>query len=410
MQTKMAPVNQLPSPPEAIKLIGEAFSFVPETEMIAIGEANGRTLAEDIKAEEYLPVFNRSSMDGYSVIAADTKGASEENPVVLKLAGEVLMGDAADKPLEPGTCIYTPTGAAVPEGTESVVMVEETKNNGDGTISFLKEIAPNKNVILKGEDVYPGKVVLEKGRILTVCDIGALAVLGRTEVCVAKKPLVGILSTGDELIDISESPLPGQVRDVNTLTLTLLVEELGAIAHPYGIVKDEEEALFAKVKAAIEECDMVLISGGSSMGEKDATEKIIDELGTLILHGIRMKPGKPTIVGDVGGKPVLGVPGNPISAYFVTRVFVKKILHQMMGAKSEELFVDALLTKDMTVNKQRSQFNFAKLHAEDWVCYAEPIKMQSGLMTSIAGSDAFFATMLGTGDRKDGDKVTVHPL
>ena len=139
-------------------------------------------------------------------------------------------------------------------------------------------------------------------------------------------------------------------------------------------------------------------------------EEGFDELGTLILHGIRMKPGKPTIIGNVNGKPVIGVPGNPISAFFVARIFVKKILQNMLGADQEELFVDAILTKDLIANKKRSQFNFAKLHAEDWVSYAEPVKMQSGLMTSIAGCDAFFATMLGTGDRHEGDKVTVHTI
>lgn len=410
MQTKMGPVNALPSPQEAIQIINDAFSFQVQTETIPLLEAKGRTLAETIKAEEYLPVFNRSAMDGYSVIASDTKGASKDHPVILKLAGEVLMGDAADKPLESGTCVYTPTGAAVPEGTESVIMVEDTAKNDDGTVSIFAEIEPDTNVILKGSDVYPGKVVLEKGRILNISDIGALAVLGKTKVEVAKKPLIGILSTGDELIDISETPKPGQVRDVNSATLALLMEELGGISKMYGIVKDEKESLSLSIQKAIEECDMVLVSGGSSMGEKDATEEIIDQLGELILHGIRMKPGKPTIIGNVNGKPVIGVPGNPISAFFVARIFVKKILLNMLGAEQEELFVDAILTKDLKANKKRSQFNFAKLHAEDWVSYAEPVKMQSGLMTSIAGCDAFFATMLGNGDRHEGEKVTVHPI
>lgn len=265
-------------------------------------------------------------------------------------------------------------------------------------------------MILKGSDVFPGKKVLTKGRVLNIADIGSLAALGYTAVKVAKKPLVGIISTGDELIGIDETPKSGQVRDINSTTLALQVEESGALAKVYGIVKDEEDKLTAFVKNAIDECDMVLISGGSSMGEKDATEKIIESFGTLVLHGIRMKPGKPTIVGNVGGKPVIGVPGNPISAYFVTRVFVKKILNQMLGSNEEELFVNAVLTKDVKENKQRSQFDFAKISAKDWTTYAEPVKTQSGLMTSMSECDAFFITPLGNGDRKEGETVTVHPL
>lgn len=410
MQKRMGSVETLPAPADAVKIIDEAFSFDVQAEEVSLMEAKGRSLAEDVLADEYLPVFNRSGMDGYSVYATDLEGATKDNPVTLPLAGEVLMGEAADTPLAKGSCVYTPTGAAVPEGTESVIMVEDTKKNDDGTISFYKDIEAGKNVILKGSDVFPGKKVLSKGRILNIADIGSLAALGYTKVKVAKKPLVGIISTGDELIEISEQPKNGQVRDINSTTLALAVEEAGGIAKNYGIVKDEEDKLTAFVKNAIDECDMVLISGGSSMGEKDATEQIIESFGTLVLHGIRMKPGKPTIVGNVDGKPVIGVPGNPVSAYFVTRVFVKKILFKMIGAKAEELFVDAILTQDVKENKQRSKFDFAKLSAKDWTTYAEPVKTQSGLMTSMAECDAFFVTQLGNGDRKEGEKVTVHPL
>ena len=410
MQKRMGSVETLPAPTDAVKIIDGAFSFEVQAEEVTLMDAKGRALAEDILADEYLPVFNRSGMDGYSVYAADLKGATKENPVTLPLAGEVLMGEAADTPLAKGSCVYTPTGAAVPEGTESVIMVEDTKKNDDGTISFYKDIEAGKNVILKGSDVFPGKKVLSQGRVLNIADIGSLAALGYTKVKVAKKPLVGIISTGDELIEINEQPKNGQVRDINSTTLALAVEEAGGIAKNYGIVKDEEDKLTAFVKNAIDECDMVLISGGSSMGEKDATEQIIESFGTLVLHGIRMKPGKPTIVGNVDGKPVIGVPGNPISAYFVTRVFVKKILTKMIGAQAEELFVDAILTKNVKENKQRSQFDFAKLSAKDWTTYAEPVKTQSGLMTSMAECDAFFVTLLGNGDRKEGEKVTVHPL
>lgn len=405
MQQKMGPTGALPLPEDAMKIMTEAFSFTVVCEEVSLLQACGRVLAEDIAADEYLPMFNRSAMDGYSVYASDIKGASKEHPVTLPLVGEVCMGDAADTPLAQGTCVYTPTGAAVPQGTQSVVKVEDTQKNADGTISFLSEIAADENVIKKGEDVYPGKVILQKGRILNISDIGAIGVLGKTTIKVAQKPKVGIISTGDELVDISEPIKEGQIRDINSTTLALLAQEIGCIPVRYGIVKDEEELLFAKVKEAVDACDMVLISGGSSMGEKDVTEQIVERFGTLILHGIRVKPGKPTIVGNVDGKPVIGVPGNPISAFFITRVFLKNIMLQMMGAKKEEVLVDVTLQKEMKANKNRTQYNFAKLSVQDATVFAQPIKMQSGLMTSIAGCDAFLSTDAGGSGFAAGESV-----
>lgn len=410
MQKKMGAVESLPSPVEAIQIMDSAFSFDITSEEISILLAKGRTLAEDIIADEYLPAFNRSAMDGYAVIADDLKGATKENPVVLSLSGEVLMGQEAESKLVPGTCMYTPTGSAVPEGCESVFIVEDTKNNQDGTVSFFKEIKKGENILWKGESVYPGKKVLSKGRCLSIADIGCLAGLGFTKVQVAKRPLVGIISTGDELVDFEETPKNGQIRDINSETLALAVEEAGGEAKKYGIIRDEEEELSNCVKKALSECGMVLISGGSSMGEKDATEKIVEENGTLILHGVRMKPGKPVIVGKADGKPVIGVPGNPISAYFVTRVFVKKLLLKMMGSSAQELFVEATLTGDVKANKKRSQFDFARISVEDGKTLAEPVRTQSGLMTSMAECDAFFVTLLGSQDRKEGESVTIHPL
>ena len=410
MQNKMGRVETLPSPQDAMKQIDEAFSFSVQTENVSLFEAKGRILAEDIIAEEYLPAFNRSVMDGYCVRVEDLCGASKESPVTLPLFGEVRMGEAAAQPLPEKSCMYTPTGAALPEGAEAVVMVEDTKKNEDGTVTFFAAAEKGDNLVEKGYHVYPGKKILSSGRKLKIADVGSLAALGYTEIKVAKKPVVGILSTGDELVPVDETPKTGQVRDINTLTLALQVEEVGAEAKIIGIIKDEEDTLTEAVRAALSECDMVLISGGSSMGEKDATEKIIETFGTLILHGIRMKPGKPVIVGNAGGKPIIGVPGNPISAYFVTRVFVKKLLLKMTASSEEELFVEATLTDDVKENKKRSQFDFARLSVQDWETFAEPVRMQSGLITTMAECDAFFVTMLGSGGRKKGEKVVVHPL
>ncbi len=409
MNNKIRPAIYLPTAKEALNIIDESFSFNIEFESVDIFDANERILSEDIFANEFVPSFNRSAMDGYSVYDEDVKDASLDNPVKLIKAGEVLMGDTTDKKLEHGTCVYTPTGAFVPEGTKSVVMVEDTKENEDNTISVFKAIESGKNVTLKGDDVFPGKKVFSKGRKLNISDIGAFAAMGITKVNVNKKPVVAILSTGDELVDVNETPKEGQIRDVNSTTLALAIYQNGGIARPYGIIKDEENILIDTVKKAVQECDMVLISGGSSMGEKDATEKIIEELGELILHGIRMKPGKPTIIGKINEKPVFGVPGHPVSAFFVTRVFVKRVLEKMLGQKSDNKIVEAVLTSDVKVNKERSVFTFAKLYKnDDDLFYVEPLKAQSGLITSMAECDGYFMVDHDGNGFKAGDKIFIN--
>lgn len=409
MNNKMKPAVFLPTAKEALNLIDDSFNFEKFSEAVDIFDANERVLAEDIYANEFVPSFNRSAMDGYSVYADDVKDANADNPIKLLKDGEVLMGDSTDKILEHGKCVYTPTGAFVPEGTQSVVMVEDTKENSDGTISIYKSIESGKNVTLKGDDVFPGKKVFSKGRKLNISDIGAFAAMGITKVKVNKKPIVAILSTGDELVDVNDVPKEGQIRDVNSTTLALVINQNGGIAKNYGIVKDEEDILLDTVKKAIDECDMVLISGGSSMGEKDATEKIVEELGELILHGIRMKPGKPTIIGKIKGKPVFGVPGHPVSAFFVTRVFVKRVLDIMLGQKYDNRIIKAILTNDVKVNKERSVFTFAKLYKkDDELYYVEPLKAQSGLITSMAECDGFFEVPYDGDGFKSGDNIYVN--
>ncbi len=409
MNNKMKPAIYLPSTKEALDLIDNSFDFDIQVETINIFDASERILAEDVFASEFVPSFNRSAMDGYSVITSDVEGASKEKPIILKKAFEVLMGESTNKVLEHGICAYTPTGAFVPEGTQSVVMVEDTKDNGDGTISFFKDIQKGKNVTLKGDDVFPGKKVFSKGRKLNISDIGAFAAMGISKVKVNKKPLIAILSTGDELIDINEIPREGQIRDINSTTLALLINQNGGIAKNYGIVKDEEDILLDTVKKAVSECDMVLISGGSSMGEKDATEKIVEKIGELILHGIRMKPGKPTIIGKIDNKPVFGVPGHPVSAFFVTRIFVKRVLEKMIGQKNDSKIVEAILTSEVKPNKERTVFTFAKLYKKDNDLYfVEPLKTQSGLITSMAECDGFFEVDYNCDGFKEGDKVFVN--
>ena len=378
------------TPEEASALIESVFAKCMQEEEIPLEDAPGRVLAKPVKGTEYVPGFDRSTVDGYAVIASDTFGCSDALPALLALCGEVEMGKNAERKLSKGECIYVPTGGAMPEGSDAAVMIEYTENYGDGTVGILKSAAPGNNLIFRGDDVSPGKEVLPAGRKLTAGDIGALAAMGISRVLVAKKPLVGIISTGDELVSIDETPQEGQIRDVNSVMLGALVQEAGAEYISYGILKDDEAFLKAAFDKALTECDMVLISGGSSVGMKDVTCSVLESRGEVLFHGLAMKPGKPTILGKADGRPVFGLPGHPAAACFVSELFVKPLLARMMGRTVRPRTVTARITEAVSANHGRAQYMGVTLHEENGILYAKPVHSKSGLITSLAGTDGFF--------------------
>ena len=382
---------QVKTPEEVLRLIYDKFRPVSElAESVPLTAAAGRTLSEDIIAEEYVPDFNRSTVDGYAVRAADTFGCSDAIPAILSLQGEIRMGEDAGFALLRENCAYVPTGGALPEGADCAVMLEYTEDYGDGTIGILKPGAPGMNVIFRGDDVYPGKVVLQAGRVLTAQDIGALAAVGKTSVPVSRRLNVGIISTGDELVPPEQKPLPGQVRDVNTALLSALLTEQGAEVHSYGIIVDDEDLLRETVTRAVQECDAVLLSGGSSVGVKDASCRIIESLGELLLHGIALKPGKPTIMGRAGNKPLVGLPGHPVAAFVVARLFMVPLLDRLAGRERPLWSVTAELSESVGANHGRAQVNPCRLLRQDGRVLALPIRSKSGLITQLAGADGFF--------------------
>ena len=378
------------TPEEVLALIETEFSCVAQTELVSLSAAMGRVLAEDIAAGEYVPDFDRSTVDGYAVRARDTFGCTDAIPAILPLQGTVLMGEGADDPLNAGECVAVPTGGAVPKGADSVVMLEYTEDYGDGTIGVSKPAAPGLNMIFRGDDVYPGKVILQKGRVLSSQDIGALAAIGRVQVPVVKKLTVGVISTGDELVPPEVQPGPGQVRDVNSPMLKAMLTAFGCKVVNYGIVIDDEALLSETVKKAVAECDAVLLSGGSSVGVKDAACRIIESMGTLLLHGIAIKPGKPTILGKAGAKPLVGLPGHPVAAYFITKLFVLPLLGRMTGRDMTAYTVTAKVTESISANHGRAQYHCCRLVRKGGDVYAEPIRGKSGLITTLAGADGYF--------------------
>ena len=382
---------QVKTPEEVLRLIETEFSPIGErTETVPLDAALGRVLAQDVCADEYVPDFDRSTVDGYALRASDTFGCSDAIPAILNLVGEVQMGEQTALSLPRGACAYVPTGGAIPAGADCMVMIEYTEDYGDGTIGILKPGAPGMNLIFRGDDVHPGQTVLHAGCVLTPPELGALAAIGRTEVPVRTPLRVAVLSTGDELVAPSETPGPGQVRDVNAPMLSALLHQYGAEPVFCGIVSDDETQLQSAVSQAVSACDAVLLSGGSSAGVKDAACRIIGALGEVLLHGIAVKPGKPTILGRAGNTPIVGLPGHPVAAYFVSKLFVLPLLARLEGRSLKNHPVRAMLTENLGANHGRAQMTACTLSEQDGELLASPIRSKSGLITQLAEADGYF--------------------
>lgn len=326
---------RLASPTEALATLLSALpNRSPEAETIETSAALGRILAEDVYAPHPLPEFPRASVDGYAVRARDTFGASDSLPAYLTLVGEIAMGAPADLKLEPGQCALIHTGGMLPEGADAVVMLEHTQRLGT-EIEVYRPTATGENVLKAGEDVQAGQLVLSRGTRLRPAEIGGCMALGLTHLRVARKPKVGIISTGDEVIPPDRPTRPGQVRDVNSYSLAALVEQAGGEAQQYGILPDRLEVLQEVAARAHAECDMVLITAGSSASVRDTTAEAIASLGApgVLVHGVNIRPGKPTILAVCEGKPVLGLPGNPVSALVIGSLFAVPAIEKMLGVR-----------------------------------------------------------------------------
>jgi molybdopterin molybdotransferase len=279
------------------------FSPMP-TESISLTESIGRILAADIRSDIDLPDFSRSIMDGFAVKGSSTFGASEGNPAYLTVTGTVAMGESPDISLGPGEAVRISTGGMLPAGADSVVMVEHTGAIDDTTIEVYRSVAPGQNMVAAGEDIKKGEIALTAGRRIRPQEAGMLAALGNQRVLVYKKPIIGIISTGDEIVPVDEAPGPGRIRDINTYTLSGLLQESGASPVQFGIVHDDYKALLEQSSRAMNQCDMVLVSGGSSIGARDFTIEVISAMqnAAILFHGISISPGKPTILAKIKNK------------------------------------------------------------------------------------------------------------
>lgn len=398
---------QVVSVQEAIQTM-KSIAAPVSTETIPLEEAGGRVLAEDVTADLDIPGFTRSVVDGYAVIAAETSGAGEALPAILRCTGRVLMGEGTTSHVRRGECVYVPTGGMIPPGADAMVMIEYTEELGDQVL-VQKPVAPGENLILQGEDFAAGELVLYGRTVLSPQDVGALAAVGRTRVEVFRRPLIGIISTGNEVVPVGTTPAGSQVRDVNSYLCRAVAESCGCRTRSYGIVRDEEEALAAVLKQAATETDGVLISGGSSKDTRDHGATVIAGAGSVLVHGIALAPGKPTIIGKAGNVPVIGLPGHPASAYVVLMVLGTHLFGGLTGGGPRPSRVEAAVLK-ANIPSARGREDYVRVRldrSEGETPVATPLFGKSGLLNTLVRSDGLVRIPAGAEGLEAGTPVEV---
>lgn len=396
---------------DAIKIICDNSSVKLSGEKVELMEALGRIVKQDIVSDINVPGFRRSTVDGYAVNSRGVQGASESIPAMMNLKGEVVMGKGPSCGIDSmEECVYVPTGGMLPQGADSMVMIEYSEKLDDNTILINKPAAPGENIIEVGEDMIEGEVVIKSGEILRPYEIGVLSSLGVSSIEVFRKPRIAVLSTGDEVVGVHETPNPGQIRDINTYLIASLIEESGCQPVIFGLVKDNYEMLRNTVSKAVEECDIVLISGGSSAGKKDQTLKVIENIGDskAFAHGISIKPGKPTIIGKVQNKIVIGLPGHPLACAVVFKAVVKKYIHMLMSYENEEFPVQCEFKINYHKAKGRKEYLPVTLKVENGRITASPVFGKSGLISVFSKAWGFIEIDKNIEGLREGQIVEVY--
>ncbi|MEL7646179.1 MAG: gephyrin-like molybdotransferase Glp [Anaerolineaceae bacterium] len=371
---------------EAQRLILDRFGQLRmPAENVPLAQAGGRALAQDVLAREFVPNFDRSTVDGYAVRSKDVFGCSESIPALMTKIGSAQMGAHTALSLSTGECVYVPTGAEIPAGADCMIMLEDAELLEDGLVAVYKASPPGANLIFRGDDLRPGDVVLREGTRLSAAHIGALAAMGLSEVPVRKQPRAAVISTGDELVPAGQALPPGKIRDVNAPMLIQAVLEVGGQANFLGIIPDRIEEVRAALESALAEHDLVMLSGGTSVGEKDAVPQVLSELGELLAHGLAVKPGKPTLFGSARGKPVFGLPGNPVAAFFMFHLLARPLIASMQGSELDEQRVQVPVARAVPSNHGREEYVPVTLRDGE----AQPIPSKSGLITTLARADGF---------------------
>lgn len=407
----MPDLLSLHTPAAAWELFLRHFHPVVRTERIPTRQALGRVLAETLTAPEDLPSFRRSTVDGYAVRAADTYGASAGLPAWLAVIGEVRMGQAPTWSVGADQAALIHTGGMLPEGADAVVMIEHTQAVDATSIEVMRPVAVGENVVQPGEDVRAGDVLLSSGHRLRAQDVGGLLALGITEVTVAKAPRVAILSTGDEVVPPEQKPGPGQVRDVNSYTLAALIERAGGVAILGGIIPDRRAELEEAARRAHAQAEAVLLSAGSSVSVRDLSADIIRGLGQpgILVHGVSMRPGKPTILAVCDGVPVFGLPGNPVSAMVVCELFVVPTVRALLGESAPRpVQVMARLARNLASTAGREDYVPVRLEERKGELWAVPVFGKSNLIYTLVRAEGMVQVPLDSNGIREGEWVAVR--
>jgi molybdopterin molybdotransferase len=385
-------------------------------ETVRVAEATGRVLARNLRAPMDVPHFARSYMDGYAVRAADTAAASADAPSRLRVTGAVEMGRRATMRLKPGEACRIPTGGMLPAGADAVVMVEHTAET-DGTVAIRHRAAPGEHVMRRGEDARRGTVVFQRGRRFRAPDVGALSGIGLSRVPVYRRPRVALIATGDEIVPPDVTPAPGQVRNVNQYALRAMIAAEGGTTVDLGVLPDCEAVIRRAVVRALRSADAVLVSGGSSVGMKDLTPAVVESLprARVLVHGIRIKPGKPTLIARVGTTPVIGLPGNPTSALVIFTLFAAPLIRTLGGEPPATAFaprhrVAARLGSALRSQSGRDDYVRVALVEKGDGLVARPLAGGSGEIFSFVAADGLVRIPAETTALAAGATVSVQLL
>jgi molybdopterin molybdotransferase len=409
---RMVEFFQLKTVDEVVDLFGQFETLA--VEVVPLAAAWNRVLAGDVGAGADVPEFARSTMDGYAVRARDTFGAGPGSPAWLAVSGEVAMGEAAREHLGPGQVMRIATGGMLPPGADAVVMLEYTQELADQTLEVYRSVAPGENVVQRGEDVVAGAMLLPAGRRLRPQDVGLLAALGVAHVSVRRRPRVAIIGTGDEIVPVTASLQPGQMRDANSYALAAQVAAMGGEPILLGLVPDRLEALVDRLQAALRDADVILLSGGSSVGARDLAIAALQSFpeAAILVHGVAVSPGKPTILAKINHQPLFGLPGHPVSAMIIMEVLVRPLLGRLLGQagpnQSWGRTISATLSRNLASTPGREDFIRAHLRPEGETVWAEPVLGKSGLISTMVKADGLIRIPLNTEGLEKGDLVEVY--
>lgn len=394
--------------PEEVELFLHNYSsaFKKQTESLNLHCVSGRTLSKSIKSTLNVPEFNRSIVDGYAIIASNSYGASPSIPSMFNLLGEVRMGETTDLVVHDFECVYVPTGGMIPSGADAMVMIEDSENFDETTIAIYKSTPVDNCIIHIGDDIKKNEVVLKEGTKITGKEIGVLAALGINEIDVYKRISVSVFSTGDEIIDIDEPLTLGKVRDINGYVLVDYLNTIGCHVVEHSIIKDDFDTLLNTLKNAMLHSDIILLSGGSSVGVRDYTCQVIESFdsGKVHIHGMTVKPGKPTIVGTVEDKLIIGLPGHPVSSTMVYKGFIEPFIESMMGCLTYVKTLEATLNVNVHSAPGKRTYQMVTVKGGE----VTPLHGKSGMITLLSQADGYFVMGRETEGQEKGSLVTVY--